>query len=215
MPQENNSLQTTSGQSYLDKDFSTELNYKLWTTKGARFAASDRLKKHNRLSANSLGYLSAYLIILGLLSVIEIKTAIVITANEYAFISISLSVIILVFSQLESANDYRLKAEKYHDCALKVSELYNKLRYLKTSGRTKDEINQEAVGLANEYSILLRQYENHEAIDFEMFRTSKPEYFKLSNFNILTIKAQYYMKTKLLYHIMIVVPPIIIYLILK
>lgn len=26
-------IQTTSGQHYLDKDFSVELNYKFWTTK--------------------------------------------------------------------------------------------------------------------------------------------------------------------------------------
>lgn len=215
MPKDNNTLQTTSGQHYLDKDFSTELNYKLWTTKGARFSASHRLKKLNKLSSYSIGFLSAYLIILGLLSVIDIKTAVVITSDQYAFISTSLSVIILVFSQLESANDYRLKAEKYHDCALEVSELYNKLRYLKTSNKTKEEVNQVAEGLAHEYSVLLRKYENHESVDFEMFKTTKPEYFKLKKINIIFINLQYYIKTMLLYHFLIIAPPIIIYFILK
>lgn len=60
-----NELKTTSGQMYLDKDFSVELNYKFWTTKGARFIASHRLKTINKLSSYSIGFLSAYLIILG------------------------------------------------------------------------------------------------------------------------------------------------------
>jgi len=34
-----NEIQSSSGQLYLDKDFSVELNFKLWTTKGARFKA--------------------------------------------------------------------------------------------------------------------------------------------------------------------------------
>lgn len=215
MSEESNTSQTTSGQQYLNKDFSTELNYKLWTTKGARFVASYRLKTLNKLSSYSIGFLSAYLIILGLLSVIKIKTAIVITSDEYAFISTSLSVIILVFSQLESANEYRLKAEKYHDCALEVSELYNKLRYLKTSNKTKEEVNQLAENLANDYSVLLRKYENHEPVDFSMFKITKPDYFSLNRFDILIINSRYYIKTMLLYHMIIVIPPVIIYFILK
>ena len=55
-------LGTTSGQHYLDKDFSAELNYKFWTTKGARFLASHRLKTINKLSLYSIGFLSTYLI---------------------------------------------------------------------------------------------------------------------------------------------------------
>lgn len=211
----NNELKTTSGQPYLDKDFSVELNFKFWTTKGARFVASHRLKSINKLSSYSLGFLSAYLIILGLLSVFEIESKLLISDKHFALISTSLSILILVFSQLEGANDYRLRAEKFHDCALEISELYNKLRYLKTSSMKQDEINKLSGDLSIEYSNVLRKYENHIYIDFLMFQTTKNDYFKLNWFNILVIKLRYYSRTQLLYHVLIIFPPILIYCLLK
>ncbi|WP_289039092.1 SLATT domain-containing protein [uncultured Zobellia sp.] len=210
-----NELETTSGQQYLDKDFSVELNFKFWTTKGARFVASHRLKSVNKLSSYSLGFLSAYLIILGLLSVFEVGPETPISAKNFALISTSLSILILVFSQLEGFNDYRLRAEKFHDCALEISELYNKLRYLKTSSMKQDEINKLSENLSIEYSNVLKKYENHKYIDFLMFKTTKNDYFKLNLLNILIIKLRYYWSTQFLYHVLIILPPILIYLLIK
>ena len=208
-------LETTSGQKYLDKDFSVELNFKFWTTKGARFVASHRLKSINKLSSYSLGFLSAYLIILGLLSVFEIGPELLISTKHFALISTSLSILILVFSQLEGSNDYRLRAEKFHDCALEISELYNKLRYLKTSSMEQDEINKLSGDLSVEYSSVLKKYENHIYIDFLMFQTIKNDYFKLNWLNIRIIKLRYYWSTQFLYHVLIILPPILIYWLLK
>lgn len=196
-------LKTTSRQIYLDKDFSVELNYKLWTTKGARFIASHRLKSINRLSSYSLGFLSAYLIILGLISAYNIETYPFVTSHKFAFISTGLSILILVFSQLEGSNDYRLKAEKFHDCALEISELYNKLRYLKTSEKSTIEINKLSEELSIEYSNVLKKYENHKYIDFQKFQTTKNDYFKLSCFKVAIINIEYYWSTQLLYHVLI------------
>ena len=208
-------LETTSGQMYLDKDFSVELNYKFWTTKGSRFIASDRLKSINKLSSYSLGFLSAYLIILGLLSVYNIKTTQLISPQQFAFISTGLSILILVFSQLEGSNEYRLRAEKFHECALEISELYNKLRYLKTSNKNTEEINKSAEELSIEYANILKKYENHQYIDFLKFKTAKNDYFKLNFFEIRLINLRYYFNTQLLYHLLILLPPILIYLLVK
>lgn len=208
-------LKTTSGQQYLDKDFSVELNFKFWTTKGARFVASHRLKSINKLSSYSLGFLSAYLIILGLLSVFEIGPESLISTKQFALISTSLSILILVFSQLEGSNDYRLRAEKFHDCALEISELYNKLRYLKTSSMKQNEINKLSEALSIEYSNVLKKYENHKYIDFLMFQTTKNDYFKLNKLNITVIKLRYYWNTQFLYHTLIILPPILIYWLIK
>lgn len=208
-------IETSSGQLYLDKDFSVELNFKFWTTKGARFFASDRLNTINKLSSYSIGFLSAYLIILGLLSVFKVETEFVISSEQFAFISTGLSILILVFSQLENSNNYRLRANQFHNCALEVSELYNKLRYLKTSTITADEINKLSQELSIEYSNVLKKYENHKYIDFQMFQTTKNDYFELSNFKIFRIYLKYYFSTQLLYHTLIILPPIIIYLLIK
>jgi len=56
---------------YLQKDFGVELNYKMWSTKGARFSASHRNRILNSLSSKTIGYLSAYLIIINLVSVYD------------------------------------------------------------------------------------------------------------------------------------------------
>ncbi|MBA5791557.1 SLATT domain-containing protein [Flavobacterium sp. xlx-214] len=207
--------ETTSGQLYLNKDFSVELNYKFWTTKGARFTASSRLKKINRLSSYSIGFLSGYMIIIGLLSVFKLNNDQLIPSNQLGFITTGLSILILVFSQLESANDYALKADKFHNCALEIGELYNKLRYLKTNFKNEQEINSLAEELSIEYGNVLKKYENHEPIDFEYFKTSKNDYFKLSRLKVFKIQCEYYFKTKFLYHFLIIAPALIIYMILK
>lgn len=212
---ENKTLQTTSGQLYLDKDFSVELNFKFWTTKGARFTASSRLKAINKLSSYSIGFLSGYMIIIGLLSIFKLNNSEIVTSEQLGFISTGLSILILVFSQLEGANDYALKADKFHNCALEISDLYNKLRYLKTNLKSEEEINKLAQDLSIEYGNLLKKYENHESIDFEYFKISKNDYFKLSRLKIFKIQIQYYIKTKFLYHFLIIAPAVIIYFILK
>ena len=208
-------LVTTSGQQYLDKDFSAELNFKFWTTKGARFIASHRLKTINKLSLYSIGFLSTYLIILGLLSFFENGNKLLFTSNYLPIISISISILILIFSQLEGSNNYRLRAEKFHDCALEIGNLYNKLRCLKTSNLEKEYINKQSENLSFEYNDILKKYENHEYIDYLMFQTTKKKYFKLKKIDIINIKLRYYLSTQLLYHILIITPPILIYCLVK
>jgi hypothetical protein len=92
--------------------------------------------------------------------VFKLKTAIAITPGQFTFISIALSILILIFGQLESANEYRLKAEKFSDCALEIGELYNKLRFIKTSNNTVDEINTLSYEMSVEYDRLHKKYEN-------------------------------------------------------
>ena len=58
---------------YLKKDFGVELNYKLWITKGARFKASERNLICGNLSAQTIVYLSAYLIIVNLVTIYKIS----------------------------------------------------------------------------------------------------------------------------------------------
>lgn len=202
-------LTTTSGKQYLDKDFSTELNFKLWTTKGARFTASKRLKQIGKLSSYSIGFLTAYIIIINMISVFDIVSENYLTPQALAFITTALSILVLVFSQLENANEYRFRAERFHDCALEIGELYNDLRYFKTNFDDDELINKEAKNISAKYSSLLREYENHDSIDFEYFKTTKVEYFKLSTMSVYATRFKYYLKVKFLYHTLIIFPIIL------
>lgn len=89
---------------------------------------------------------------------------------------------------------------------MEVGEIYNDLRYLKTTLKDCDEINKEARILSNKYGFILRKYENHEPIDFDYFRTTKATYFGLNKIQITIIRLKYYKKTKFLYHLLIISP---------
>ncbi|GFD92332.1 hypothetical protein KUL156_54030 [Alteromonas sp. KUL156] len=192
---------------YLKKDFGVELNYKLWITKGARFSASERNKKLNELSSKTIGYLSAYLIIINLISIYKIKIFEQLTNNELGFWTTALSVLILIYSQFENAKNYSIKSEKFHQCSLEIAELYNQLRMVKTSKLLNQKEEEKAIKeISEKYDIILKKHENHSSIDTLDFKTNKPEYFELNKIDIWKIKLEKYFKISLKYHLMIYVP---------
>lgn len=180
-----------------DNDFLIELNYKLWVTKGARFKASERCEELDRRSARLVGWLSAYMIMISVLPLCKLNS-ITLGANESNSISISLSIMILVFSQLEYAKNYTAKAKEYHDCALDISKLYDELRYLKskTPDDQKVELFDEARKLSKRYEEILQRCDNHIPIDYDMFRKDKPEYFNLTYIDVLKIRLRYFFNVK-------------------
>lgn len=85
----------------------------------------------------------------------------------------------MVLSQYESNQDYKLRAVKFHECALEISDLYNQLRIFKTLGppATDEEIRAFCSDITKRYEAILCKYENHLPIDYDMFRVSKVDYF--------------------------------------
>jgi hypothetical protein len=83
--------------SYLQKDFRVELNYKLWSTKGARFAASRRNQILSELSNKTIGLLSAYLIIINLVNIYSLSFIYKLDNNTLGFISTAISILIFNF----------------------------------------------------------------------------------------------------------------------
>ncbi|WP_422089484.1 SLATT domain-containing protein [Tenacibaculum ovolyticum] len=188
---------------YLKKDFGVELNFKLWITKGARFSASERCKKLDELSSQTIGYLSAYLIIINLINIYNLPYLKQLSNNELGFWSTTLSILILIYSQFESSKNYAIKGEKFHQCSLEIAELYNDLRMVKTSTSiNKKEEEENIKEISKRYDIVLRQHENHEPIDREYFMTFKPIYFNLNKWDVFKIKAKKYFIVKFQYHLM-------------
>ena len=191
---------------YLKKDFGVELNYKLWITKGARFAASERTKRLDVLSTKTIGYLSAYLIIFNMLNIYEIGFYTPIPDNYLAFISTALSILILIFSQFESFKSYNIRSEKYHSCAIEIGILYNQLRMVKTFISKQANSEPETERISCEYDELLKRFENHEPIDTDIFKTTKPDYFKLSLWGIYQSKIKEYVLYFFPYHLLMYGP---------
>lgn len=195
---------------YLNKTFLEELNYKIWITKSSRFQANKRLLLIAKLSSLCNSVLSVYLIALGLLSVYNINTQKGFDSNVLAYTITILSILLLVFSQLEGAKNFQLQAKDFHNCGLELSELYNRLRVFKTMGTPSDNDKKEfAVQISKEYQSILSKYENHDPIDFEIAKTLTYKYHELTLLNVVWIKAKYYFQTQSMYHLLIIIPPIV------
>ena len=205
--------QFTGPKQYLEKSFLEELNYKIWSTKAARFNADKRLKTKAKFSNISLAFLSAYLIIASLISVYNINTG-----NIINYIITALSILVLVVSQFENAQDYKLNARIFHDCGLELSILYNDLRVFKTlkNKPSEYELYTFAKNLSEKYQTVLRNYQNHSPIDYDIFQINNVNYFekvapeKVTSQNIKKVKRRYLWEIYGWYSVMIIMPPILI-----
>lgn len=206
-------LKFPSYKDHLNKTFLEEMGYKIWSTKGPRFNANKRLLAKDTLSYQAIGFLTAYLIIFGLLSVYRISNKEIFSEKIIAFGATTISILLLAFSQMEGAKDYKMRAHMYHECALKLSELYNKLRAFKTFGERTDLEKQEfSQKLGEEYQRVLEHYPNHATIDYHLFRAEHHEYYKIEMVRVVLIQLQCYFETKFLYHFLIVAPPVLFFI---
>jgi uncharacterized protein YhaN len=207
-----NQEQKSEAPEYTQRGFDKQLNYSLWSTARTRFTASKRLQRKHELSGRTIAFISAYLILLSLIQLFSKEDGL----NQLiTYSSISLAIVILVVSQIESSSNYALRAHKHHECGLQLNSLYKKLRRLKGKYETKekdDEYRNEITNLDESYESILARFENHENIDYEMFKAQYPKYrdHGCSKFYIIKTGVSYYFKTQLLYQLMIFIPPIIL-----
>lgn len=196
---------------YLQKTFLEELNYKIWSTKGSRFNASSRLTKTARLSNLSLSILSVYLTAAGLLSVYNLSSNIL-DENLIAYSITCLSILTLVFGQIENAKEFSVKSKEFHSCALELSSLYNELRIFKTlcGEQSLNEKEKFAKHISEMYQKVLERHENHLQIDNDLFRSKTSKYHLLSKGDVLKIRTTYYFRTAFLYHFLIIFPLVIL-----
>lgn len=204
----------TGSKEYLEKSFLEELNYKIWSTKGARFEADKRLTKISNMSNISFSIMSAYLIIAGLLAVYNIKNNVT-NLNLINYYVTALSILQLVLVQYESSQDYKLKAKSFHDCGLELSVLYNKLRTFKTLNDSASyfETLNFCKQLSDEYQSILSRFINHSPIDYDNFKISHRSYFKeITNDEVKMIKRKFWWTCYGWYTLVIIFPPLVILL---
>ena|SRR5690606_16951310 len=200
----------TGEKAYLEKSFLEELSLKVWTTKGARFHADQRLRAKARMSSISMSIFSAYLIIASLISVFVGDYKLNFQLINY-FVA-ALSIILLVVSQYENAQDYKLRAEKLHDCGLEISTIYNEIRIFKTlaPSPTEERIKLFCENVAARYQAILSKYENHLPIDYAMFKTTQLHYFdKIRTEDIKQIKRELWWTVYGWYTILLAGTPIV------
>ncbi|MBU2907575.1 SLATT domain-containing protein [Arenibacter algicola] len=205
---------------YLSKSFLEELNFKMWSTKGARFNCDKRLRTKGNASNGGLSIISAYLIIASLITVFNIEFGV--SQEVLNFTITGLSILVLVFTQFENAQKYDLVAKTHHDSGLKISELYNELRIFKTlqNNPTDEEILDFAREIVRKYENVLSTSGNHSRIDYDRFLITNIEWMKknepdkIKNLNKDKIAFLYYWNIYGWYLLLIISPPILFILLM-
>ncbi|GEK11969.1 SLATT domain-containing protein [Aliivibrio fischeri] len=201
----------SSAPAYTQNGYDAQLNYQLWSTSRIRFAAATRLKEKNKLSTQTISFSSAYLILLSVIQILIDNDAL----NSFlTIVNIFLAIVILVLSQLEAAADYSLRANKYHECGLKVGALYRQFRRLKDEKETLDPTVyiEKVTAIDEQYNNVLSGYENHDDIDYQMFKASYPKYedHQLNEKQVAKIKCRYFRQVKAFSLFMVYIPPVLL-----
>ncbi len=190
-------------------DYAKELCSRMWITKGSRYNAYRRYELKHRLSLTSISMLTLYVFWLTLADFCHIFR---LTGNNniILFISMVLSIFILILSLLENSNNYQIKAERLHNCAKEITGVYNELRMLIHSEDSYDNKFKGLEEITKRYDGIIQKYgENHDKIDYELFRAENYKEFEIN-----IIKKQFILinsfKSYWLYIICIVVPPMLI-----
>lgn len=205
----NNKPKFPKAKDHLNKTFLEDLGHKMWNTKGTRFCASERLITIHNLSIRAQTFMSAYLIIFGLISVYQISGEEVLSANIIAFSSTALSILLLAFTLLEGSQEYKTRALEFQKCSLEISNLHEHLRLFKTlTEPSKEAIVKFCEETQEKYNKIIASYPNHSPIDYKLFKSRHADYYEISKRKVFLTKVDHYYSVKLLYHLIIVAPPI-------
>lgn len=189
-----------------DNDWEKELNYKLWTTKGARFVAAKRLEKMDSHSRVALTFVTTYLIVLAIVPAF-LRDFLVVPEALLGLLAAAFSILILVYSLIESSRDFKFRAHLMHECALNVAEQYNRLRQAK---EVESENSKAVNEITREYELILKGAENHDPLDFGIFKTQNSEYFSIPPKAESSIKRKRFVTYFLKYWLIAILPGLLL-----
>lgn len=151
-----------------------DLKRRVEITKDARFQANLRLERRNKYSYFIIAVLSLFVIIISLVpNIFELPPA-----GSQALLSLSIinSVFIIITTFLEASGNFVHRGEQLHRSARKISKVFNKIILLTPEEKfNKQKINE----LQEEYQSALDDCPfNHENIDYDLIKATKPSLFK-------------------------------------
>ncbi len=144
---------------------SDHLLSKMWKTKGSRFNAHARLKARHWASVLATSLLAMYLVAL---SLCQLTFADALTPLENKVLAIGgvvVSVFLIIITLVETARNYLGDADRMHQSALAISELYNRFQAL-----TIEQANVERLTFNDKYSEALKLIPvDHKDVDYKRF----------------------------------------------
>jgi hypothetical protein len=185
----------------------------LWETKGSRFVAANRLELHEKWSTISASLFSVYIISLNLLVLFpESKRLPYYNNLNITYTTICLSVLILAVSLIITSMNYKLRADKFHECGRRIDDIYNKVCIWKNTGNYPS--NYELERTSSEYLNILDKYENHTRIDYLLFKANNLMEYNIKHKNIFWIKTKslFYIQTIGIYLFATIIPLILLFI---
>ena len=133
------------------EDSKTKLLDRMHSTKGARFQSHKRLSQKHYINGYTVAILSLYVICIavGLLIFSDFMNES--SRNFLTFLSVTLSVLIIIISLLVSSEKYEVKAEIMHYCAREVLDIYSDLKFDTSSDYNLQEYRDRYQGIINKY----------------------------------------------------------------
>jgi predicted nuclease with TOPRIM domain len=93
-----------------------------------------------------------------------------------------LSVFILVLSLLEASKEYSIKAERLFSCANEINDLMGNLKFIQATVVDRTKLEYDVKRINDEYHSLIKKVnENHDGIDYDIFRLSYKKKPKKTN----------------------------------
>ncbi|MBE1205774.1 SLATT domain-containing protein [Aminobacter carboxidus] len=170
-------------------------------TKGARFAAHKRLSRKHYFNGYTVSILSFYVICFSVGILVYSSSLENGTANFFTFLSVALSVLIIVISLLVASEKYDVKATLMHFCAREVLDLYTSVKFRELSA---EEINEHR----KLYQDIINKYpDNHDDIDRDIYLSEEGN---LSSERSKWLKARYFWSTFGENTLYIITPPLIV-----
>lgn len=191
------------------KDSISRWYKKIWITRGARFNAHARFEKHADLSNLTISILTAYIITINLFPQISFLKE-TFNANDTNYLTLILSILVLVISQYINSKEYRIKGLKFHNCGKELSRLYEELTLIVDNANTITLDQLKAI--CRDYqNIIDKCEENHTKVDMLQFYHENIKEFKDIKYPILfSIKIKFLMfKEFMVYYMFIILPPLI------
>ncbi len=150
-------------------------------TAACRFIAAERLKDRDRRSALTIAIASALVLSFTLYPYLfhpSIKAQAELTA-----LSFLASLLTIAFSLIQYSTNDAANSEQFHRCGLEVNELFRL-----NEGREAALSDLEVRQLDKDYNTILQKYSvNHEYIDIETFRASRPDLYTLGRIRLFRI----------------------------
>jgi len=192
------------------------LNYKIWSTKESQFNAHKRLLQKSKRSHLCQRILLLYFIAITFFSLYNVLFDRLYPENVVVLSVISLSLFLVVFSQFENKKSYPEKAREFYNYGVELASLYNVLLIFKSliENQTVESKHEFAEKIALSYQSVMELQQNHDPIDLDVFKSKTAQYHNLNWFDIQKIRFKYYRKTCLMYHVLIVLPPLLLLILL-